>query len=332
MEDRALTLYERALGDIEYPYRGEQLSTVVGRTQSWPRRRLRFVAKKLWLAHDLYAHVDRERLAKIATVESKASLFSISLNANESLSALQEALTPILPSYDDVIAAQEEQAAHQTDRFQRAYALEQTAIAQTALAEREAEPARLHRALELLGAALQLYSAKESPQGYASMARNRGVALTRLGERTGDLSRMEEGVAAQREAVEALEATLGGGTPGDRQAWVQSRVLLAAALTSLGARAGRLADLEEAAAILRDCHIDRLAGPEAALFDAVLGLRRGTVAIQIAKLRGNRGEAEAARAEMERAMQQIRGSGQSHIIPRLERLLKEADALLALSW
>ncbi|HLY02517.1 MAG TPA: hypothetical protein VKR56_08460 [Candidatus Cybelea sp.] len=330
VDEVGLTLYERAVGDIEHPYRGAQLRQLV-RAPAWPRRRLRFVARKLWLGAALHAQVDSKRLEAIATLRPCGTLVGIAIADQVALDTLERVLAPLLPSLGDVIAGQESEARRQTDRFQRAYGLEQTAIAEMQLSERDGEVSRLERAIELLELARTLYSSVDSPQGWASMERNRGMALTRLGERTSDIGKLEAAVRAQREAVAALDGGHDEVTPGHRQAWVLSRIQLAAALSSLGSRSGKLADLEEAESILAGCTLENVTEQEAALFDAALEVRRGVVALHLAKRRYDRSGVDAALAQMENAIQLLRErSPRAHAV-RYERLLEEARDLASSS-
>ncbi len=326
IQERGLTLYERAIGDIEVPYRGAQLQHIVSQSKSWPARRLRFVARKLWLNDTLFAQTNPEALEAIATVRRRGSLVEVGLHDDALRSALEEALAPILPSHADVIAWLEDQIAKQPDRFQQAYALEQLALANMELSERDLAPAKLNNAIEALEKARSLYSGRESPQGYASMERNRGLALVRLGERTGDIAKLEAGVAAHREAVETL-VPQGEVTPGHRQAWVQSQIQLAAALTSLGSRNGNVSDLEEAVRVLTECRDAGVPEQEAAVWGAALDIRQGFAELQIAKRRHDRDAGATALALMESGLHVLRESPQRALFERYERIVQEARDL-----
>ncbi|MFY9719115.1 MAG: hypothetical protein WAK16_05660 [Candidatus Cybelea sp.] len=329
VEEQGLTLYERAIGTIEHPYRGAQLQQIAMHSNSWPARRLRFVARRLWLSDALYAGTNREALEKIATARRRGRLVAIALHDDASLSALQAALAPILPSHDDVLAWLEAETAKQPDRFQQAYALEQLAVAATMLAERDATPEKLNKAIEALEKARTLYSGREAPQGYASMERSRGIALMRLGERTGDIATLEAAVAAHREAVETLVPRGEAVTPGHRQAWVQSQIQLAAALTSLGSRNGNAAALEEAVRVLTECRDAGVPESEAAIWGAALDIRRGFAEMAIAKQRHDRTAGEAALALIESGMRVLRESPQRTLAEGYERLLQAASKTLA---
>ncbi len=326
--ERGLTLYERAIVNIDYPYRGAQLQQVVGQSRSWPARRLRFVARRLWLSDALFAQTNRELLEKSATIRRRGSLVELILRDDATLNTLEEALAPILPSHADVIAWLEDQIPKQPDRFQQAYALEQLALANIVLSERDRAPTKLNDAIEALEKARKLYSGSESPQGYASMERNRGLALMRLGERTGNIGNLEAAVAAHREAVETLVPGDEDVTPGHRQAWVQSQIQLAAALTSLGSRNGNSRELEEAVRVLTECRDAGVPEQEAAVWGAALDVRRGFAELQIAKQKHDRRAGETAFALMESGLRVLRESSQPKMFERYERILQEASDIL----
>jgi hypothetical protein len=93
-EDFHETLYEH-ISPIDW-FRSGQRGYCTD--QGWSRRRLRFVAPRLWLGDDLAAAVDLAALAEAADVARVREGYEVALKPGVDLRALEQALWPILPT------------------------------------------------------------------------------------------------------------------------------------------------------------------------------------------------------------------------------------------
>jgi hypothetical protein len=93
-EDFHQTPYEN-ISPVDW-FRSGRQGSLTG--QIWSRRRLRFVAPRLWLGDDLAAAVDWAALAEAAEVTPVRAGYEVALRPGVDLRALEQVLWPILPA------------------------------------------------------------------------------------------------------------------------------------------------------------------------------------------------------------------------------------------
>ena len=94
-EDFAQTVYESA-ATVDW-FRSKADDFVGGRMSLV--RRLRFVAPKLWLDESLMREVDRAALEAVAALRQRRQAAEIELLPGRSLTELETALAPLLPTF-----------------------------------------------------------------------------------------------------------------------------------------------------------------------------------------------------------------------------------------
>jgi hypothetical protein len=323
-DDDDRTLYERAIPNIRY--NGPQLASLTS-APDWPARRLRFLARRVWLGTPLAAPLDFEALEAVATVRRAEAHVEIALRDGHTLADLERALAPLLPSHADVITVLEAtvaraKAAAHDPRARATYAttLDTLATALTDIASHETGTEKLERAIALSAEAIDLSGGAAWPQGFATFHKTRTAALLRLGERTQALAPFEAAVAGQRAAVDVLGESLAGAAPGKRQVWASARVLLGLALAALGEREPGNASLEEAATIFESALLEYAEPDDTSLTGvgitdeskkltrAMLAARAASARLTIAVRNDDRAGAQTALANISAAVAILRAS------------------------
>jgi tetratricopeptide (TPR) repeat protein len=316
-----MTLYEHAVRELSQTlYRGPQFSSLV-RDATWPSRRLRFVAPRLWLGESLAARLDLASLEGVATVRRAGLTTQIALNEDAAIGDLERALAPILPSCEDILPMLEERLAASR------YGLEHVELgtALMCLAEYESGSEKLTRAVEVIKMGLTKVTSRSYPLGWAALQTPLGMVLTRLAAR-------QTGSEALEAAAETFEEAVRGHEEANRQQPHRPLEELAAAKAQWGAVLARLAGQEDRSlAVLDDAQGDLEVTPAAEghqVSRALIAARVASARLDIADRRSDRALAASVQGQIEAALETLRRAHYTPGIASTEAQARRARELL----